>query len=432
MDFIRKRLPQINLRGVASLAVGAGLAQAIPVLSAPILSRLYAPPEFATFAIFVSLSNLGAIFATARYELAIILPAEEADAHAALVLALGLALFACGIFALVGAAVHLTGHHVFGSFLSEAYAWPTLVATGLVGVQQVFFYWENRKQRYREVAVSRVTQAVTTLLVGIGAAGDRFGMNGLVLGNVLGLLAACGFLGWNAHRLDRPFSTWPGRARIGRVAREYRRFPTLTVPHATMDSVQSNVVLYLLDRYFGAAAVGLFSFSLRVLKTPAGLVGAAISQVFYRDAAAKFNRTGNIVPELRSTMLVLAAVSFPAFAAIMAFAPSAAAFIFGRSWTDAGQVITALTPWILMNFILSPVTRTPLILDRQLGWLGITTGENLLIILALFGGAALGYALIPTLWTLSLANALYTGGMIAWLIRIARQTARTSVGAGAA
>jgi O-antigen/teichoic acid export membrane protein len=68
-------------KNVVMLFAGTAIAQAIPVAISPILTRLYSPEEFGLFALFFSISNLLGVIATARYELAIVLPKDEEDAN---------------------------------------------------------------------------------------------------------------------------------------------------------------------------------------------------------------------------------------------------------------------------------------------------------------------------------------------------------------
>lgn len=75
-------------RNVATLAGGAAVAQFLPVLFTPLLTRLYSPADFGVLTQFVAwLSNL-VVIATWRYDMAVVLPEEEADAMRLMVLAL--------------------------------------------------------------------------------------------------------------------------------------------------------------------------------------------------------------------------------------------------------------------------------------------------------------------------------------------------------
>ena len=78
---LRSLFPQTDfLRNVLTLLSGTVLAQAIPIILSPVLSRIYTPEEFGIFAIFSSFAAAFAAIATFRYELAIMLPEKESSA----------------------------------------------------------------------------------------------------------------------------------------------------------------------------------------------------------------------------------------------------------------------------------------------------------------------------------------------------------------
>ena len=68
------------IRNTLTLVSGNTVAQFIPLLAEPILTRLFPPEDFGLLALFISISSLFSIIATGRYELAIMLPSKERDA----------------------------------------------------------------------------------------------------------------------------------------------------------------------------------------------------------------------------------------------------------------------------------------------------------------------------------------------------------------
>ena len=63
-------------RNVLTLVTGTTLAQAIPVLISPILTRLYSPEDFGVYAIYFSVLMITSVVATGKYEMAIVLPKD--------------------------------------------------------------------------------------------------------------------------------------------------------------------------------------------------------------------------------------------------------------------------------------------------------------------------------------------------------------------
>ena len=59
---------------------GSTLAQVIPAITAPILTRLYRPTDFGVFAFVLAVFGVLAPVACMRYDLAIMLPEDDAEA----------------------------------------------------------------------------------------------------------------------------------------------------------------------------------------------------------------------------------------------------------------------------------------------------------------------------------------------------------------
>jgi O-antigen/teichoic acid export membrane protein len=64
-------------------------------------------------------------------------------------------------------------------------------------------------------------------------------------------------------------------------------------------------------------------------------------------------------------MLRLGLIALPIFALIVLFAPELFAFFFGNYWREAGVYAQILSPWIFLNFIVSPISGVYLIVGKQ-------------------------------------------------------------------
>lgn len=67
-------------RGVSILVSGTAAAQALTVLAAPLLTRLYSPDDFGLLAVYASLLSLIMVVSSLRYKLAIRLPEDDGEA----------------------------------------------------------------------------------------------------------------------------------------------------------------------------------------------------------------------------------------------------------------------------------------------------------------------------------------------------------------
>ena len=86
---LKKILPKNRFaRSVSFLAGGTAAGQAITVLAAPLLTRLYSPEDFGLLAVYTSLLMTIGVIASLRYQLAIPLPKSDEEAAHVVVLSL--------------------------------------------------------------------------------------------------------------------------------------------------------------------------------------------------------------------------------------------------------------------------------------------------------------------------------------------------------
>ena len=70
------------LRATLTLLAGGALAQALPLLLGPLLTRLYTPQEFGIYHLFAAVAANVAVVACARYEFALPLAVDDDEAAA--------------------------------------------------------------------------------------------------------------------------------------------------------------------------------------------------------------------------------------------------------------------------------------------------------------------------------------------------------------
>lgn len=384
---------------VLTLMTGTTIAQAIPIAIAPILTRLYTPSDFGVFALFGSVISIVAIIANGRYELAIMLPENDSDAVNLLALSI-LISFAVSflslliVFAFNSQIVSLLGNPTISSWL---YWVPFSVL--LTGIYQAFNYWSTRKKHFDRLAISRISQSFSTATANLLFGYGRVGVSGLVGGSLIGQSCATGVLAWQVWRDDKSKRELISKKNIAKIAKKYREFPLINSLHAFADAVQTSGIVFVISAFFGSSILGLYSFTLRVLRMPLSLIGSSVSQVFFQKASQTYNEGGNLHVLLNRTMLKLAIIALPIFGIIILFAPDIFSSCFGKNWHDAGVYAQILSPWIFLNFIVSPIAGTYLIVGKQKQaiWFAasdIVTKLGSVAIGAYLGDAVTGFSLM--------------------------------------
>ena len=382
------------LRVSLLLLAGGAAAQALPLLLGPWLTRLYEPAEFGQFHLLAAVAANLAVVACARYEFALPLARDEAEARSLSALCRWLLLASTLLASLCGA----------GWAAWTGQWWPLqlpllVVVTGGVSLATL---GAMRAQRFRALAAGRVVQHGGTALLQ-GAAGTLgAGLTGLI-GAAVAATLACAALLW--RRQPRWWQV--PRAELLAAARHHRDFPLLNTPHAFAGALQDTLALALIAAWQGPAAAGFWGLALRYLKAPATLVGGAVSQALYPVLA-----TGGATPAARAAvrrlMAVLAAIALPLMLLLLVFAPGAFEAAFGAPWRSAGDLARSLALYIGLHFMASPLSVVPMAWGAQAWALRLALVGQLMFLAALVVGLALG-GLPGAGWAVSAAMLLYFG-----------------------
>ena len=415
------------MRNVATLASGAALAQALPLLFAPLLTRLYTPADFGVLAVFVAwLSNL-AVIATARYDMAVVLPKSEPDAARLMLLALaintGLLLLTLPLFwPWHGAIAGLLG-------APQLAPWLPLLPLGvwLAGAVAAWTAWNNRQRRYAANAQGRVVQSLGVSLLQLAAGWSGLAAGGLILSQLAGQAVALLTLARADVAARLPWLRGHDRAALLAEARRYREFPLVNTPHAFVVAFQDSLMLAMLSALSGAAIVGQYALVLRVLKLPAALVGQAVAQVVFRDLAEAAASGRALSGLLKRAVLVLAALSVVPFGVLALWGGPLFALLFGAPWLGAGEIAANLAPYFAAAFIVGPAFMVPMVIGRQrASFLFVLCG--VIVNLAVFAAVyAAGRDAMLAFRVMAVVMTLYFAAYLAWVFRLLRLRERSDV-----
>lgn len=387
------------LRATLTLLAGGALAQALPLLLGPWLTRLYSPTEFGQFSFVWAIATNLAVVGCARYEFALPLARDEAEAAGLMALCARVLLVVSAVAAVVG------GLLLLWQGLTLAWLLPLAVLAG--AATQWLTLWATRAQRFQLLAAARVLQygggALLQLLLGL----LQLGATGLLLGPALAGLATAALLARPA-----PQGGWAGlwrapAAPLRALARRHRDFPLLNTPHAFAGALQDSLAMILIAAWSGDAAAGYWALALRYLKAPAGLVGGALSQALY-PRLVHAGSGAEALAVVRQAMAVLMALALPLMLALMLWGPGLFAWAFGERWVDAGLLARALAPYIALHFIASPLSVAMLAWRAQAWGLRLALVGQLVFVIGLAAGLHWG-GLIGAAWGVSAAMLAYFG-----------------------
>lgn len=347
-----------------------------------------------------------------RYDMAIVLPREDADARGLLKLATVINTVVC-LVAGVGLAV-------FAEPLGDLLNAPTLVPfmkwmgllAWLTGQVASLSYWATRRKAYRQLGSNKITQSATTIGSQLAFGGLGFGASGLIVGTMIGqgVGATTLFLRNRRQILGQPTTS------SREMMREHRKMPLLNGPTALLDSVRTSGLLILLKLFFNDAAVGVYSVATKVLQIPAGLINSSLAQVFFERLAR--TPRGRMLSTVRQAVFRSLLIGLIPFALIFVLAPRAF-LLFRSEWALVGPVCSAMVPWMYMNFVTSPISTLFVVLRRQgiLLWFAFPFTAAPLLTIFFWRDPDI----VVTVWRLSLVMAGMLGVFVGLALMVARQ-----------
>ncbi|NWG08350.1 MAG: oligosaccharide flippase family protein [Chloroflexi bacterium] len=397
---------------ILKVASGTTIAQALNVLSAPLLAWLFAPEAFGIFTLFYSITGVLVMFFTLQYELAIMLPKQDEDAVNLVAGSLGIATF---FSLLLVPVIGLMGPTLAGWLnapqLSD-YLWLVplvLFFGGLSAGHPVLNAWAGRTRNFAQVASTQVTGSVVSVAgrVVAGLSGFNSG-GGLIVGNLAGSIISPVLLGWQVWRRDgRLFLDNVRWRKIWENLKRYRKFAIFNTPSALLNNISWQVPSFLLSAFFSPTVVGYYAFGNQLLRVPMSLVGGSIAQAFFAHAATA-NQEGTLAEFVENTFRRLVEYSF--FPILMLAMVSRELFvvIFGSGWAEAGVYTQILSLWMVFWFVSSPMSRLYSVLERNELSFGLNTAIFITRVLSIWVGGVMGSPRIALL-LFSLSGAVLYG-----------------------
>lgn len=398
-------------RSVVVLVSGTALAQLIPILVMPIVSRLFSPEDFGVLGLFTAFVSVATATVSLSFHLAIV--SNATNRTAAILAGLGLlAIVPMSLISLGGLAIvrqrELLG---FGALAVSdlVWAWFALVAVGVFGV---FRYWQVREHGFGAISRATVGQSVGRVAGQVITGLLSLGGSGLVFAEALGRTFGVSYLGRLSFSTLRSHLVNSNRREFWHVAKEFRKFPLLNMPSSVINTLGSAMLIPLVASSYGIVVSGQFSMGYRVLTLPIAVIGSAVADVFHSQLVRAAER-GTV-----HARKLFFAVSGGLFLAgllpsivIMMFGQQIVAVVLGEQWSQAGLIASGLMPWLLGSFAVSPVSRVVMVYRGQ----ELKLVYDLLNIAGIVGVFMLGrreewaieYTAQVLGWTQALAYAVY-------------------------
>jgi len=371
------QLPKIlntKISNLSALIIGSGISQAIPIIIAPLITRMFSPEEFGAFSLIISCSMIFAVVATGRFELAIALPRREENAVNVTLIAsiYSFFFFLISFVSLIFINKHEIAWHGKLYNLDFVY-WVPLIGL-ILGLYQIIYYFNIRIGRYSSLAKAKVMQSSSVAFSQLSLGLFKFSSLGLLLGQIVGLSFSLWYLVRSSDIRKHLTTNSQLPFRLWWLAKRYKKFPLILSPSHAIGAFSPLIPVLYVGIFYDTTAAGFIALVQRVVGLPLVVIGGSFGDIFKQKASEDYRVKGNCLEIYDTTLRQLVLISFLPFIIFYYLAPALFPLIFGDQWAVAGEYAQLLIPMYFFRFVSSPLSFMYMVAEKQSHdfWLQIT------------------------------------------------------------
>jgi len=346
-----------------TVLTGTVLAQALPLLVAPIITRLCTPEDLGEFSVWMGIVAIASAIGTLRLEAAMILDHDSAEQQTC---------FSVVAYCSTLLAIIITCAVVIARVSDvpqvQKMPWSGLATIGigawLAAYNNALLAYATSYRAFGKAAMAKVcgagTIALGQLFLLLGGIGGTALVAGQLLGITAGIIAAIVLLSPPSPRI----SLTPSRAQRDYL-KKHQSFWRYSLPAGLLNTAAGKFPLFLIGAKYGLFEAGLFALTERILTAPISLLAASVLEVFKRQSVHEFQTLGNCTAAFRSTFKGLVLLGSGPALLIFAFAPDLCAWVFGEPWREAGEFARILAPLYFLAFVASPLSYVFFVAGKQ-------------------------------------------------------------------
>ncbi|MCU1756087.1 lipopolysaccharide biosynthesis protein [Pseudomonas helleri] len=358
-------------RSVGVLVGGTAFSQLLMVLALPLLTRLYTPEDFSILAVYTAILTIISTAACLRFDIAIPLPKQDNTAIQLLILALIFSLTTSLIIAIPILYNPLAIAALLNQPLIAPYLFLIPMGVFLASSYSALQFWATRNKNFKLITKTRISQVI--LGVGTQLTLGWFGLQslGLILGQILisgaGIVSLSRYsrknIAWEKYKLDLNS--------LKNTFKEFEKFPKISTFETLANNAAIQVPLILIAAIAVSAEAGFLMLAMRAMQVPMSLIGNATAQVYLSKASEEF-REGQLPSFTHKILLSLIKVGIAPLLFFCMCAPLIFSIVFGKEWGRAGELVSWMAPWFIIQLITSPISMVMYVRSRQASMLMLT------------------------------------------------------------
>jgi lipopolysaccharide exporter len=380
-------------KNIFLLTSGNGLAQIIPLIVYPIITRLYTPSEFGALAFIYSVHIILVTLASGKYELAIILPEDKKSANNLFNVGMSIAIVISAIIPIVA----FFTQNLVAKFIKipDVTHWFYFLSiTVVVTVYAILISGWCTRYKFFKIIIGytlllNFSTSILKLLFGLLKIND-----GLIISFIIAQVISSIYCVIAINRVEsKPWFKLFQKNTFD-TAKTYINFPKFTLPHELLNSISSNLPIFVLTGYFSEYITGQFSVAIALLFKPISIYANSVSQVLSQKVVELRALKQPVWPLLKKYIIRTLLIAILPALILIIFAPVLFTTILGNKWLEAGNLCQLLVPWSLVVLVGASVAFIPNVFNKQFKALNIDLIYLILRLGALFTGVFFNNAIL--------------------------------------
>jgi len=353
----------LNKKNILILLKSGIIAQILPILTYPIITRFYSTEDFGLYSTVLSIITTISVFIILKLDQA--LPISENKDKISLIRLSIISTILISISTLL-ILIMLKNFDLIHNIDFKTIL-LLVVSILLNGFINLYIGINISNGEFAKNANNQIIRslflATTQMIAGI----IGYLEYGLIISFIIAQIISLIFLTFNNYQLVKSLfsENWKIKSDLNLLFSKYRDFPLFLSPTGLVNTLGMTVPILLISNIYGLTYAGFYGLVTRAFMTPLNVISLSISQPLFKDLSDNRNSKYNLKDIFIKSFIILVTVSvFPLnlFSGSMEFIFEK---VFSSTWKVSGEIALYLMPWMSINFVLSPLLNLYIVLRKQ-------------------------------------------------------------------